>query len=73
VEKTLWFQVDGHALKGCDNQKALDVFRKTGQVVHLKIARPKIGAHFEPVSRRSGYCVLLIKVHLVHLPAVSKW
>ena len=47
-------QVDKQSLEGFNNQQALDVLRGTGQTVRLKMARYPVGAHFEPVSRRSG-------------------
>ena len=46
--------MDNQSLEGFNNQQALDVLRGTGQIVDLKMARYLIGAHYEPVTRRSG-------------------
>lgn len=44
-------QVDGQSLQGYTNHQAVEVLRKTGPVVHLKLERYHHGSKYDQVRR----------------------
>lgn len=47
-------QVDDQSLQGFTNHQAVEVLRKTGQMVHLKLARYQRGPKFEKLQQYLG-------------------
>lgn len=47
-------QVDGMTLDGCSNQKAVELLRGTGRVIHLKLARYRSGPKYEQLVQAAA-------------------
>jgi len=50
--------VDGTVLDGYSNQKAVELLRGTGRVIHLKLARHKAGSTYEQLVLAASQCKL---------------
>jgi hypothetical protein len=46
----LFVQVDGQSLQGFTNHQAVEVLRKTGPIVHLKLERYHHGTKYDQVG-----------------------
>lgn len=55
-EFVLRLQVDGVTLDGCNNQKAVELLRGTGQTIHLKLARHKAGSKYQQWILATSLC-----------------
>ena len=53
-------QVDGMTLDGCSNQKAVELLRGTGRVIHLKLARYKSGPKYEQLVQAAAQGIIVL-------------